>query len=44
VELLCAELGSERMLEERLLRLLDRFRSEDDSNQAYGPANVMSLL
>ncbi len=44
IERLRAELGAEALVEESLLRLLDRFRSEDAATQGYGPANVISLL
>jgi transcriptional regulator with XRE-family HTH domain len=39
-----AELGTDSLAEEYLLRLLAQFRAEDEATQGYGPANVISLL
>src|SRR5712692_747370 len=44
LERLRAELEQDWLIEERLLQLLDRFRSEDTMKQGYGPANVISVL
>src|SRR5690242_5119862 len=44
LERLRAELGADRQVEARLLRLLSQFRAEDAATQGYGPANVISLL
>ncbi len=44
LERLRAELGADAQVEEHLLGLLARFRTEDPATQGYGPANIISLL
>lgn len=38
IERLRSELGTDTLVEARLLRLLEQFRSEDAISQGYGPA------
>jgi WD40 repeat protein/transcriptional regulator with XRE-family HTH domain len=44
IQRLRADLGTDSLVEEHLLRLLSQFRSEDAAKEGYGPANVISLL
>jgi len=44
LERLHAELGTDGLVEARLLPLLSQFRTEDAATQGYGPANVITLL
>jgi WD40 repeat protein/transcriptional regulator with XRE-family HTH domain len=44
LERLRATFGSETRIEEQLLALLSRMRTEEISSQGYGPVNVISLL
>ena len=44
LERLRAELEQDRLIEEHLMRLLDHFRTEEETAQGYGPANVISVL
>jgi WD40 repeat protein/transcriptional regulator with XRE-family HTH domain len=44
LERLRSELGADALVEVHLLHLLEQFRAEGTTIQAYGPANIISLL